>query len=290
MTHAPLDALEVFVTVARAGSVTAGANEAGLTQSTVSSRLASLEKHLGYRLFERTSHGVRLTARGRDLLARVGPAIDAAVSAAAGLPTEAAHPVLLGGPAEFLSAVVLPKLYADSDPVEVRVRFGLADDLLADLRAGGLDIVVSSIPARLPGIESHPVVYEEFVLVMAPGLVGAFGEDPGAVPVLSYADDLPIIRRYWRSVFGRPPSGLRLAATVPDLRVLAELATYGAGMTVLPAYLAAPYLADGRLVDPVHPEVAPLNTLYLARRRQRAGADPAVDTLMARLRSVIEGT
>jgi DNA-binding transcriptional LysR family regulator len=151
MGRVSLDGLAVFAAIARAGSVTRAADEVGSTQSTVSSQLAGLERQLGYRLFERTPRGVRLTARGRDLLARIEPALDTAIAALPEVGAGAKHRVIfLGGPAEFLSAVVLPGLAVQkpeaSAPVqpetqapELRVEFGEAEDLLDRLEEGALD-------------------------------------------------------------------------------------------------------------------------------------------------------
>lgn len=290
MRKTSLDALATFVAVARAGSVTGGADELGLTQSTVSAQLQALERELGYRLFDRTSRGVTPTNRGRALLARVGGAMDAAVEAVSDATGAGAaeHTVFLGGPAEFLSTVVLPRLREWADPdLDVRVRFGETPGLLAALEASELDLVVSTVQPRIRGVEFAPLVDERFVLVVPPSLVDAVLDDVDAVPIVAYGEQLPIIRRYWRSVFDRRPSRLRVTATVPDLRVLAELAADGVGMTVLPTYLAAPYLETGRLVDPIAPAEPPLNTVYLAKRRSRPGANPAADAAAQRLHAML---
>lgn len=292
MQRMSLDALATFVAVARAGSVTGGADELGLTQSTVSAQLMALERELGYRVFERTSRGVSPTSRGRALLARIGGPVDAAVQAvtdATGA-RAAEHTVFLGGPAELLSTTVLPRLRDWADPeLDVRVQFGETADLLGALAASELDLVISTVQPRLRGIEFAPLIDEQFVLVVAPSLLDAFRADADAVPVVAYGEQLPIIRRYWRSVFDRRPSALRVVATVPDLRVLAALAADGVGMTVLPTYLAAPYLEAGRLIDPVRPEHPPLNTLYLAKRRSRPGATTGADLVADRLQAVLRG-
>ena len=115
-----------------------------------------------------------------------------------------------------------------------------------------------------------PLFDEEFVLVASPTLrhdpSPAFSPDALAhVPLLAYDRDVPIVRRYWRHVFGirldREP-----ALVFPDLRALAAAAVAGAGVTALPTYLIADELADGRLVDLRPTQDPPINTLYLVRR------------------------
>ncbi len=60
-----LKALEVFVTTAKTGNMTAAAQRLGLTQSSVSQTLATLEKNLKVELLDRTVRPVELTVVGR---------------------------------------------------------------------------------------------------------------------------------------------------------------------------------------------------------------------------------
>jgi DNA-binding transcriptional LysR family regulator len=61
--------LEIFLAIARDGQVTRAANSLHLTQSATSMALAQLEKQLDTALFEREGHALKLTERGRLLLA-----------------------------------------------------------------------------------------------------------------------------------------------------------------------------------------------------------------------------
>ena len=61
--------LEIFLAIARDGQVTRAANSLHLTQSATSMALAQLEKQLDTALFEREGHTLKLTERGRLLLA-----------------------------------------------------------------------------------------------------------------------------------------------------------------------------------------------------------------------------
>ncbi|WBB96639.1 MULTISPECIES: LysR family transcriptional regulator [unclassified Solwaraspora] len=61
-------ACRAFVAVSAHGSFTIGAAAARIPQSVASRRIATLEQHLGARLFDRSSRAVTLTAFGRDVL------------------------------------------------------------------------------------------------------------------------------------------------------------------------------------------------------------------------------
>ncbi|MBG0820775.1 LysR family transcriptional regulator [Planomonospora sp. ID91781] len=94
------------------------------------------------------------------------------------------------------------------------------------------------------------------------------------VPVVAYAEDLPVIRRYWRTVFGTRPA-MSAALVMPDLRGVRGAVVAGAGMSVLPLYLCEDELAEGTLVRLAEPELPPINTLFLAVR-EGAAAQRAV--------------
>ncbi|MER6683425.1 LysR family transcriptional regulator [Streptomyces olivaceoviridis] len=101
------------------------------------------------------------------------------------------------------------------------------------------------------------------------------------VPLITYAEDLPIARRYWRHVFGRRLA--RTAAmTVPDLRGVLAAVAAGAGFSVLPRYLCQDLLASGALVALLEPEDPPINTGFLV---QRPGASDNPD--VARVRALL---
>lgn len=77
-----LNLLRVFVVVAEAGSVTAGASRLYLTQPAVSAALRRLREAVGAPLFARSGRGLSLTAHGKRLLATARPHLAALVGAA----------------------------------------------------------------------------------------------------------------------------------------------------------------------------------------------------------------
>ncbi len=60
--------IETFVWAAELGGFRAAAEKLNTTQPAVSQRIASLESDLGVRLFDRDARGIRLTAKGVELL------------------------------------------------------------------------------------------------------------------------------------------------------------------------------------------------------------------------------
>ncbi len=260
-----------FLAAHRSGSVSAAARMLGIAQSSVTTQLQALERSMGEPLFIRHARGIVPTPRADDLAARLSGPLDA-LALAVGSPSPAtAPPVRIGGAGEFVERVVMPALAPMiAERRRITVTTGLADELLEQLGAGSLDLVLSAIRPKGRTLPAAALVDEEFALVAAPSLgVRASAElVPSAlegIPLLAYAHDVPILRRYWRHVFG-----LRLerepALIVPDLRALAAAAVAGAGITVLPTYLIAEELADGRLVVLRETDDPPINTLYLVRR------------------------
>ncbi len=291
-----LDLLSTFLEIYRSGSITAAASRRGLSQPAVSGQLARLEEQMGEPLFVRSRRGAVPTDRAYDLARRIGTHLDElqqAVGSAAGADDQAAHrgTVHLAGPSDLMAMRVVPALAPlTAGGLRLRITLGLAEELLAALAAARIDLVVSAVRPRLKNVVATPFADEEFLLVGPPGLArtidpGRLHEEPvralAHLPLVAYAEELPIIRRYWRSEFGRRPPN-PVAVTVPDLRAVLAAVVAGAGVSVLPRYLAEPALASGSVETLHQPQVRPLNTLYLAARTG-GPANPAAAVVHRRL-------
>ncbi|MFB7992644.1 LysR family transcriptional regulator [Streptomyces sp. NPDC056002] len=274
-----LNLLRTFLAVYRSGSFTAAARLLGLSQPTVTTQIRALERQLDRELFERLPRGVAPVPFADELASRVVDPLDAlsAVAGQGGPGTDAAaEPVHLAGPAELLCHCVLPALAPLVEKgVRLRVTTGLTDPLLAELRTGRHDLVIATARPRGRNLTSVPLADEEFVLVAAPAWADRIGgpnriatEGPGllhTVPLITYAEELPIVRRYWRHVFGRRLT-CKAAVTVPDLRGVVSAVAAGAGFSVLPRYLCRELLAAGALVLLHDPQDPPFNTGYVVQR------------------------
>ncbi|MFZ3116991.1 MAG: LysR family transcriptional regulator, partial [Variovorax sp.] len=68
LSRVSLRQLEAFARVAELHSFSAAAERLGLTAQAVSQLVAELESILGFRVFDRTTRRVALSAAGRDFL------------------------------------------------------------------------------------------------------------------------------------------------------------------------------------------------------------------------------
>jgi LysR family transcriptional regulator, hydrogen peroxide-inducible genes activator len=167
--------LRAFVAVAEKHHFSSAASDLGVSQSTLSQALSTLETGLGVQLIERSTRRVFLTVEGRQLLPRAQAVIEAVAeftAAAAGssdplqgsmrlglIPTIAPYvlPTLLAGLAHRLPALAL------------RVIEDQTERLLAALREGALDAVLIALPAESSGVTEISIYDEDFVLALPPG-------------------------------------------------------------------------------------------------------------------------
>ena len=252
------DWLRTFVAVYRSGSVTAGARSRGLSQPAASQQLAELSRAVGGAVFARTARGVAPTARGRDLYAQIAEPLDRLETVLAGLDggrvRDASAMLRVASTAELFEGHVLLRLA----PMRARIIAAFGDDeRVVDLVAvGEADLgITTSPPPRRPHLEHRRLDGSTFALVTAASLAPA-QPLPTLEAVadwlrggnwLAYSHELPITRRFWTTAFGRTFDA-RLALVAPDLRVVAAAVELGLGTTLLPTYICARPLAEGRLV------------------------------------------
>ncbi|PSM19771.1 MULTISPECIES: LysR family transcriptional regulator [Nitratireductor] len=146
----PLDSalLRVFLAVARAGSLSAGAAQLLRTQSAVSLQVQKLERALGQRVFERHGRGVMLTPAGEQLLPVARHVVDVLDQAAARLRgAPVVEEIRLGVPEEY-SDTILPAILAgfaeDQPAARLFVRCMSSMDFPRALAHGELDLALHS--------------------------------------------------------------------------------------------------------------------------------------------------
>jgi DNA-binding transcriptional LysR family regulator len=265
-----------FVAIYRSGTVSGAAQVLHLTQPAVSQHLAALESALGQQLFQRLPRKMLPTAEGQGLYTQVIAAIEQLESIAdRSLPGNTPQILRLGTPPEFFADRLLPRLSQDS---QYRVTFGLAPDLIEQLLAGKLDAVIATQKIAKSELEYQLVVEENFWLVAPPndlmpidpkiaaGDLATLEQWLRSQPLIAYSEELPIIRRFWRLVFGRRLD-IVPALVLPDLRMIRESIAAGLGFSVLPDYLCTEMVTTKALALLLKPTTAITNQIWLAYRK-----------------------
>jgi len=166
--------LRSAVAIARRLNFTAAAEELALAQPALSQQIAALERELGVRLFDRTNRRVRLTDAGRAFVGRAERVL--ADLAAAGEEMSAYAGGLRGrvviGTYQSFAEATLPKLlgrfHAEHPGVEIALREGLADALLAGLRGGAVDVFIGDlVGAAAADLRIEPLYDDELVIAVA---------------------------------------------------------------------------------------------------------------------------
>ncbi|NUP22986.1 MAG: LysR family transcriptional regulator [Streptomyces sp.] len=178
-----LQQMRYVVALAETRNFTRAAERCSVVQSSLSHRIAGLERELGVRLFARSSRRVELTGAGAAFLAGARECLAAADRAVAD--AAAATGVVRGrlavGVIVTAAAVDVPELlqrYRDRHPeVQVILRSGRSDEMVAAIRDGDLDIAFIGMPEGEgpSGVESVVLDHDEHVLVVPAGhrLAGA---------------------------------------------------------------------------------------------------------------------
>jgi DNA-binding transcriptional LysR family regulator len=248
---------EAFLAVADRRGFGAAARELGVTQSTVSRRIASLETRVGRRLVERTTRRVMLTDAGlayadelRDVLTRLE-------NAEARVQTRLAEPeglLRITMPTAYGRVCVLPRLAALAAR-HPRLRFELdLSDRYVDLLDGGFDVAVRLAAPPQSGIDTERIGSFGLHLCASPGYVASHGLVAGPQQLAAHA--CLALRTYaprtdWSLTWQGRSVNIEITPlmTVSDMTSLRELVLAGVGVAVLPSYLVAADLAAGNLVE-----------------------------------------
>ena len=170
--------LEHFLAVAEEQSFTRAAGRIHLVQSALSVSVRSLERELGARLFDRTTHSVQLTSAGEALVAearRTLAAADAARDAVAAVQGGVRGTVRVGimHSLGLIDLAGLLTRYHHEHP-EVRLiprpAEGGSVELANAVSEGRLDLAFASPPTGRPrDLQVQPIAAEEMLLACPPG-------------------------------------------------------------------------------------------------------------------------
>ncbi|MES2401923.1 MAG: LysR family transcriptional regulator [Pseudomonadota bacterium] len=162
--------VEAFYWVASLKSISRAAEKLYLTQSAMSSRIATLEEELGILLLDRRDKQFKLTIAGARFLVYAQKLLDLQreVKAEMGSGAPMAVSMRIGAIESVLHSWLIPwleKLRADHPGLELELTVETTPILLEQIERGTLDLVFAVLPASADGVRNHalPVMDMAFV-------------------------------------------------------------------------------------------------------------------------------
>jgi DNA-binding transcriptional LysR family regulator len=250
-----LGSFALFAAVVRHRSFTGAAAEAGLVKSAVSRRITNLEARLGVRLLHRTTRRLALTDDGLRFYqhcAALVASAEAALDAAAGADDAVRGVVKVSAPVVFAQqylARALAAFLTARPGLEVQLS---VDDRMVDLIDGGFDLALRVGRLAPTSLVARRLAADRLIVCAAPEYLARAGTpaDPGDLihhTCLRYA--LVDASAEWR--FRGPAGPYVLPAQGPLIAssgaILREAVIAGLGLAVLPFFMVARDVAEGRL-------------------------------------------
>jgi len=295
MTRDDLSSLSAFLAVAEERSFTRAAKGLGVSPSAMSHKIRGLEESIGVRLLSRTTRSVAPTDAGRQLLARLRPAvadIREALDQVAGLRNKPAGRVRLLVPRLAAMTLLAPKLGEFARDYPDVVLDVTADDSRIDIVAGGFDA----------GIQFGEFIEKDMIAVRVSGdhraaIVGSptyFASHPKPRSPHDLLSHRCINFRHgsagvYRWEFDKGKKSLSVAVNGPlivdDVEILIGATVDGVGLAFVSEDHVARHITNGELVRVLEDWCQPFPGFFLYypnRRNQPAALSALINVLRLR--------
>ena len=295
-----LRALKYFAAVAQTGSFTKAAKQFDVPSSSLSRRVADLEKSLGASLLKRTTRSVQLTEIGRTYFSQVQDILQQLEQSNESVRSYQAKPMGLlriSAMVGFGERILLPLFEEFSELYpEIILDISLSDELSA-LERDDVDIAIRGGYAPNERVLAIRLMDNAFIPVAAPAYIAKHGMPKH-----------PLELREHKGLYFRTPAGAQTwyyqqdeqwhTASVAQLAIsnngkwLAKKAANGEGIMMAPRWMLADYLQRGELQElPLQPALNVTQNrelaVYLLYQKQRylvPKVKVAVDFIVARVK------
>ena len=264
----PLLALQAFEAAARHENFSLAAQELNLSQSAVSHRVRSLERHLGYRLFERLPRGLRMTETAKAYIPSLRRAFEEILGSTSSIFGSRGDRVLtIRAPVSYASLwlpAVINRFTANYPHIEFRLTSSIWADKLA---SDETDIDLRLGYGSWPGYQVEFLFRDSVLPVCNPSISETLGRanhpdvfaDRALVHVMGTED-------HWAHLFKE--FGVVRSANEQDIQVdssttAAEFAATSQRIALIQKRFADIYLQSGRLVAALDIELEIEQALYL---------------------------
>ena len=293
--------LRTFVRVFELGSMSAAARDQRVSAAVASARIGELERHLGVRLFNRTTRSLQPTEQGgifykgaQKILETIEEA-EAAVADVSKKPRGSLHVAAPLGIGKRLIAPLIPA-FKDLYP-EIDVRLRLSDRRI-DITGEGLDLAFVLGPLEDSNLRVRPVAECARLLCAAPAYLATRPVPRDGADLLAQHHDclmhrFPGAREFvWTLVTPGGPQRFEVTGTLEsdDGDVLTGWALAGRGIVLKPAFEVAQHLAAGTLVpvcQATPPQPIQLACLFPHKRLQDPKSRLFIDFMVAEVRKAV---
>ena len=291
-----IDALKIVLAVSQRGSFAAAARQLDMDPSSVSRSVAGVESALGIRLFHRSTRRLSLTEEGRIYILRLAPLIEGLDEAAEQAKAQSLEPegvLRITASNAYGHERLVPLIQTFQDIHPKLILDLVLTDTPIDLIADGVDVAIRLAPSVSGDLICARLHSTRYMVCAAPSV--PIPQKPQSLEGLAcLRQSLPEFRDAWHfrngaSEFTVPVTGHVLLSSPLALR---EATRRGLGFALLPDWLVARDLDEGRLVD-VFPDWQVTATtfdtaawlLYPSRRHLPARTRAAISVLRKALGS-----
>ncbi|SNR49057.1 LysR family transcriptional regulator [Puniceibacterium sediminis] len=278
--------IRMFVRVYELGNMSAAARDQRTSPAVASSRIAELERHLGVRLFNRTTRALHATEHGRlfyDGALNILEAIETAEATVMEATQSPKGTLFVSAPLGLGRRIIAPavprfkKMYPD---IDIRLRLS---DRLVDVTAEGLDLAFHLGTLSDSDLKVRMIADCPRLLVAAPGYIARRGNPVDGAALVADRHDCLNLRfpgaREFQWTVQTPDGPRRYEISGPfesdDGDVLTQWAIDGCGIILKPEFEVAEHLRSGALV-PVATATPPYPTQLACLSPSRRFRDPKV--------------
>jgi DNA-binding transcriptional LysR family regulator len=290
-----LPALQVFERVVALGSLTAAANDLGLSLAVASKRLARLEKRIGSQLIHRSTRRLAVSDEGRLLYRyaqRVITELDQAEEAMLQKRSELTGQLKITAPNSFGHRHLLDLLaqFRQHYP-GLRLQLVLSDKV-EDLIAGRIDVAIRYGELPDSGLVARRLLDNERILCASPDYLAKNGS-PETLADLAHHQCIIIshqLETEWR--FARHHIKVQGAVSCNDGEAAHTMALNGMGIAMKSYWDVAADLQQGRLQQ-ILPDIAraaaPISIVTLKQTPQAPRIEALVEFLVSHTRALKAG-
>ncbi len=278
--------IRMFVRVYELGSMSAAARDQRTSPAVASARISELEKHLGVRLFNRTTRSLQPTENGRiffDGARRVLEAIEDAEAAVMDVTQNPRGTIFASAPLGIGRRFIAPHVPAFKDlysQIDVRLRLS---DRVIDVVAEGIDVAFHLGLLEDSTLKVKLIADCPRLLCAAPAYIARRGMPVDGAALVTDRHDCLNLRfpgaKEFQWTLQTPDGPRRFEISGPfesdDGDVLTGWALDGRGIVLKPAFEVADHLRAGRLVA-VAKKTPPLPTQLSSLSQHRRLKDPKI--------------